>query len=169
MPKDQGIKTMKIVKASKKEIPDIVKLNSFVQKIHCNEHPDIFKPVGNDSDVSRFFDHIINQENNYLFVAYQNETAVGYAWVALEKRPDFALKYGRRQAYIHQIAVHEKYRKQSIGKVLFNEIEKLATNEGIDHFELDSWAFNTDAHVFFKKMGFETYNIKMWRKPKQFT
>jgi ribosomal protein S18 acetylase RimI-like enzyme len=160
---------MKIVKASNNEIPDIVKLNSFVQKIHCNEHPDIFKPIGNDSDVGKFFKYIIDQENNYLFVAYLKDTAVGYAWAALDTRPDFALKYVRRQVYIHQIAVHEKYRKQSIGKTLFKEIENLATSEGIDHFELDSWAFNTDAHVFFKKMGFETYNIKMWRKPKQST
>ncbi|MCP4622412.1 MAG: GNAT family N-acetyltransferase [bacterium] len=160
---------MKIVKASNNEIPDIIQLNSFVQKIHCEEHPDIFKPVGNDADVSHFFNYIISQENNYLFIAYQNETAVGYAWASLENKPGFALKYGRRQAYIHQIAVHEKYRKQNIGKTLFNEIKSLAANEGIDHFELDSWAFNTDAHVFFKKMGFETYNIKMWRKPIQST
>ena len=160
---------MKIIKASNTEIQDIVGLNSFVQKIHCSEHPDIFKPVGNDSDVGKFFKYIIDQENNYLFVAYQKEVAVGYAWVALEDRPDFALKYGRRQAYIHQIAVHENYRKQHIGQALFNEIENLAKNEGIDHFELDSWAFNTDAHVFFKKMGFVTFNIKMWRKPMQST
>jgi len=77
--------------------------------------------------------------------------------------------YGRRQVCIHQIAVHEKHRKLNIGKALFNEIKNLATNEGIDHFELDSWAFNTNAHIFFKKMGFETYKIKMWCKPIQST
>lgn len=160
---------MKIIKASKSEIQDIVKLNDFVQKIHCEAHPDIFKPTGNDSEVEEFFEKILKQETNHLFVAYQNEIAVGYAWAALDTRPDFALKYDRRQIYIHQIAVHAEYRNQAIGKALFKEIENLATREGIDHLELDSWAFNTEAHKFFQKMGFETYNIKMWRRPNSIT
>jgi ribosomal protein S18 acetylase RimI-like enzyme len=160
---------IKIVRASINEIPDIIKLNSFVQELHFVQHPDIFKSTGNDPQVSEFFAKIINQETNHLFVAYQKHTAVGYSWAALETRPDFALKHGRRQVYIHQIAVHEKYRNQGIGKALFNKIEILATSESVNHFELDSWAFNTEAHGFFQKMGFETYNIIMWRKPIQNT
>lgn len=156
---------MKIIKASNSEIQDIIKLNSFVQRIHSDTHSDIFKPIGNDSDVGAFFRKILKQESNHLYVAYQNDIVVGYAWAAIDTIPGFALKYGRRQIYIHQIAVHEKYRKQNVGKALFKEIENLANCEGIDHLELDSWAFNTDAHKFFQKMGFSTYKIKMWRKP----
>ncbi len=160
---------MKILRISRNEIPDLVGLNSYVQQIHFAKHPDIFKPIGNDSAVSKFFENIIDQKNNHLFIAYQKKIPVGYAWVTLENKPDFALKRGRQQAYIHQIAVHQNYRMQHIGQALFNVIENLANYEGVDHFELDSWAFNTDAHKFFEKMGFETYNIKMWRKPKDST
>jgi ribosomal protein S18 acetylase RimI-like enzyme len=155
---------MKIIKASNSEIIDIVKLNSFVQKIHCDAHSDIFKTIGNESDVEEFFGKILKKESNHLFVAYQNDAAVGYAWAEVNARPEFALKYARRKIYIHQIAVHPEHRKQSIGKALFKEIEKLANLEEIDHLELDSWAFNTDAHIFFQRLGFETFNIKMWKK-----
>jgi ribosomal protein S18 acetylase RimI-like enzyme len=160
---------MKIIQATNKEITDIVRLNVFVQEIHYQNHPDIFKPIGNDGDVKDLFKWIISKENNYLFLAYKEAIPVGYSWVTFEDRPEFALKYGRKQAYIHQIAVHKNYRQQHIGQALFDEIEILAKKEGISHFELDSWAFNTDAHVFFKKMGFETYNIKMWRKSRHST
>lgn len=160
---------IKIIRATNKEIPDIVHLNAFVQKIHHQKHPDIFKPIGNDSDVKDFFKCIISKENNYLFLAYMETVPVGYSWVTLEDRYEYALKYGRKQVYIHQIAVHEKYRQQHIGQTLFDKIKILAKKEDISHFELDFWAFNTEAHIFFKKMGFETYNIKMWRKSKRST
>lgn len=160
---------MKIVNACVTEIPDIVRLNSFVQRIHHDKFPDVFKPVNDDIATNKFFEYILKKENNVLLVAYDADRPVGYAWVELESKPEFPLKYGREQAYIHQIAVHEDFRKQHVGTSLFNEIKKLAKNKGIDHFELDSWAFNTDAHKFFERLGFETYNVKMWRKPRNAT
>lgn len=159
-------KTMKIVKATINEIPDIVMLWSFVQKIHHKKHPDIFKPVSNDSGINQFFQEIINDKNSYLFIAYIDAEAVGYALLALEDKPESPLKYGRRQFHIHQIAVHENHRRQQIGRALFNEIETLAHKKGIDHFEVNSWASNTDAHKFLNKLGFVPFNINMWRRLK---
>jgi ribosomal protein S18 acetylase RimI-like enzyme len=155
---------MKIIRATMNEIPDIVFLNSYVQKIHHEKFPDIFKPTGNNKDVHKFFELIISKENNYLFMAYQEGVAAGYCWAAIEARSDSALKYSRKQVYVHQIAVHEKYRNQRIGRALFAEIEKVARQEGIEHFEVDSWFFNSGAQTFFNKLGFETYKICLWRK-----
>ena len=61
---------MDIIKATKKEIPDIVFLNSFVQKIHVEKHPDIFKPVGNDDDLKKFFGFILLKEESCILLAY---------------------------------------------------------------------------------------------------
>jgi hypothetical protein len=66
---------MDIIKTKKQEIPDIVYLNSFVQKIHAEKHPDIFKPVGNDDALNKFFDSILSKETN-----------VGYLWAAFGLR-----------------------------------------------------------------------------------
>ena len=160
---------MKIIEASFNEIPDIVMLNSFVQKLHHEIHPDVFKPVSDDITVNKFFKHVLSGENNIVLVAYIKNEPAGYSWMELQIKKDFSLKYGRKQAYIHQIAVHEDFRTKHVGTALFEELEKIAKNKGIDHFELDSWKFNNGAHKFFEQLGFETYNIKMWRKPKDAT
>ena len=160
---------MKIINASVKEVSDIVSLNAHVQEIHHNEFPDIFKPVSDDSSVHGFFKYLIDQESNSFLLAYIDATPVGCAWYAIEEKPEFPLKYARKQVYIHQIAVHEDFRRQRVGQSLFKKIEVQAKEQGIYHFELDSWAFNTEAHDFFNKLGFETYNINMWRKSKSVT
>ena len=50
---------MDIIKADKENIPDIIFLNSFVQKIHHEKHPDIFKPVGSNDDLIKYFDALL--------------------------------------------------------------------------------------------------------------
>ena len=155
---------MKIIKASVEEISDIVILNAHVQRIHHDMFPDIFKPVSDDVSIRGFFEFLINQETNTFLVAYIDSNPVGYAWYAVEKRQDFPMKYARKQIYIHQIAVHQEFRRQKVGQSLFNEIEKQAKDLGINHFELDSWSYNTEAHKFFNKLGFETYSVNMWRR-----
>lgn len=160
---------MDIIKAKKKDIPDIIFLNSFVQKIHFEKHPDIFKPVGNKDDLNGFFDSILSEEANCILVAYIEGTPVGYLWAAFESKPGNPLKYERRQVYIHQVVVHEGFRRQQIGKALFSEIQRIATRKGISHFALDTWAFNKNAQRFFKYLGFEIYNLKLWRNDESST
>ena len=155
---------MNIVKATKNEVPDIVLLNAHVQKIHHKTHPEIFKPVSNDQSIHEFFKYLVDQDTNTFLVAYIDSVPVGYSWYVVEEKPDFPLKYARKRIYIHQIAVDEGYRRQKIGKSLFEEIENDAREQGINHYELDSWSFNTEAHKFFNSLGFETYKINMWRK-----
>ncbi len=154
---------MDIIKAKKKDIPDIVFLNSFVQKIHFENHPDIFKPVGNDENLNKFFDSILNKETNFILVAYVGGTPVGYLWATFIDKPEDPLTYERKQVYIHHIVVHEGFRRQHIGNALFNEMQTIARGKGFLNFALDTWNFNGIAQRFFEKLGFDTYNIKMWR------
>jgi len=155
---------LKIIKADRGNISDIVFLNSFVQKIHVENHPDIFKPVGNDADLIKFFDSVLSKEANCILIAYIEGTPVGYLWAAFEIKPDTSLTFERRQVYIHHIAVHENYRQKKIGSALFKEIQTIARNEGFHYFATDTWDFNIPAQSFFNQLGFETYNLRMWRK-----
>jgi ribosomal protein S18 acetylase RimI-like enzyme len=108
-----------IIKAKKKDIPDIVFLNSFVQKIHTEKYPDIFKPAGKDEDLGKFFDLILSKDTNCILIAYIEGTPVGYLWAAFDSKPDNPLTYERRQVYIHHVAVNERFRRQHIGSALF--------------------------------------------------
>jgi ribosomal protein S18 acetylase RimI-like enzyme len=155
---------IKIIKATRKEISDIVFLNSFVQKIHAEHYPDVFKPLGNHEEVTRFFEFILSKEKNCVLLAYSKNIPVGYLWAAFEQRPENPFKFEQTQAYIHQVSVHDQYRRQGIGHALFRKLERLAKEKGINQFALDTWAFNKNAQRFFKNLGFVTYNLNMWRK-----
>ena len=156
---------MKIDKATNEHVNDIVSLNSFVQEIHREHHPDHFKSCNLVSpEISGFFERIIETENNYIFIAYKDDNPVGYIWFTIDNILENPFKRARRQIYIHQIVVHKQYRQQEIGRSLFEKTEVIAKQNNIDHYELDTWAFNSEAHEFFKKLGFETFNMRMWRK-----
>ena len=155
---------MDIIKATKANTPDIVFLNTFVQKIHHEQYPDIFKPATSNDAIHKFFESILSDEQNCLLMAYKDGLPVGYLWAAFMQRPDNALTYGRKSIYINHIAVHEDFRREHIAKTLFEELQRIAKQKEIRHFALDTWTFNTEAHRFFEKMGFETYNLKMWLK-----
>ena len=155
---------IKIVKATRDEISDIVFLNSFVQRIHAEQYPDVFKSLGNHKEITQFFESILAKEQNCVLLAYSKNTPVGYLWATFEQKPENPFKHKQKQVYIHQISVHDQYRRQGVGQALFRELERLAKENGISHFALDSWAFNKKAHRFFKKLGFVTYNINMWRR-----
>ena len=155
---------MDIIKAKKKDIPDIVFLNSFVQKIHAEKYPDIFKRVGKDEDLGKFFDLILSKDTNCILIAYIEGTPVGYLWAAFDIKPDNPFTYERRRVYIHHMAVYERFRRQHIGSALFNEMQSIARQKGFRNFATDTWAFNRNAKRFFGNLGFDTYNIRMWRK-----
>jgi ribosomal protein S18 acetylase RimI-like enzyme len=156
---------VKIKKATPDEIPDIVFLNSFVQGIHVEQYPDIFKPLGNHKEITKFFEFVLSKEQNCLLLAYMENTPVGYLWAAFEQKPENPFIYEQNQVYIHHIAVHDQYRCQGVGQALFRELERIAKEKGINQFALDTWEFNKNAQKFFEKLGFVTYNLKMWRKP----
>ena len=155
---------IKIIKATREKTPDIVFLNSFVQKTHAEHYPDVFKSLGNHEEVTRFFEFILSEEKNCVLLAYDKNIPVGYLWVAFEQKPENPFKFKQTQAYIHQISVHDQYRRQGIGHALFRKLERLAKEKGINQFALDTWAFNRNAQRFFKKLGFTTYSLNMWRK-----
>jgi hypothetical protein len=50
--------------------------------------------------------------------------------------------------------------------LFFNEIQNIARQNGFRNFVVDTWVFNRNAKRFFENLGFDTYNIKMWRNDK---
>ena len=82
-------------------------------------------------------------------------------WLQHIKHPQL---YEHKQFYINHVSVHDEFKSQGIGKILFEEIESIAQKQGITKFALDVWEFNKDAQEIFRKLGFSVYNINMWKK-----
>ncbi len=40
--------------------------------------------------------------------------------------------------------------------------QEIGKELNINHYQLDTWEFNSDAQDFFGNQGFSTFNRKMW-------
>lgn len=155
---------LEIRKATDLEIPEIVRINNIVQKTHAKKHPQIFKFPTQSSEIENFFRQKNKIENNLLLVATFDDKVVGYLWATIDHLSENPFKKSQQIMYIHQIAVDTKFQKLGVGHKLIQHIEKLAKDLNLQRLELDSWIFNEKAHGFFKKCGFESYRIIMFKK-----
>jgi len=70
----------------------------------------------------------------------------------------------RYYAYIDEICIKETFRRQGLGKILFEYIYNLVKNKGAESLELGVWSFNKVALEFYKAMGMVEKNIRMEKK-----
>ena len=82
-------------------------------------------------------------------------------------RNRFSQQHGSANArgvmYIHQIAVAPEQRRSGVGSRLVQRVEECASELRLQTLALDSWMFNTEAHEFFRKLGFTEYRLDMWK------
>ncbi|MDF2946467.1 MAG: family N-acetyltransferase [Bacillales bacterium] len=90
-----------------------------------------------------FFEHF----NNTSFIAEKDGEVTGFLIGFLsQSNPD--------EAYIHFVGVHPKYRKQKIGKVLYEEFFKISRQNGRSIIRCVTSPVNKDSINFHMKMGF---------------
>jgi ribosomal protein S18 acetylase RimI-like enzyme len=155
---------MFIKQATQTEVSELVMLNDYVQKIHADAHPDLFKYPTDEAELTTFFDSIVSKPDHYCYIAYLDDQPVGYLWAAVQDRQENPFKFANRRVYINHVAVHDQYRRHHVRQALFARAGELAKTIGITKIALDVWAFNDTAQTFFKKQGFSVYNFNLWRQ-----
>ena len=153
---------MKIIRASKLHSKTIAELNFFVQKIHNDAYPNIFKSYSANEGIKPFFEQILKDLKNYIFIAYLQDIPVGYLWAQIQKIPETPLTYSKRRIYIHHVSVDEKYRKNGVGACLIDQVKKVSKEQDIPDIAVETWTFNKDANHFFQSQGFDIYSFRMW-------
>ena len=129
-----------------------------VQSLHAKHHPDLFKiPPSNDFAVS-FFDEMLTDSAITIFIAEENGQALGYVLCKLIERTENPFTFAMRYLLVDQISVHPTTQGRGVGAALIKQAEVLAMELNVQRIQLDSWGFNTEAHAFFEKMGFEKFN-----------
>jgi ribosomal protein S18 acetylase RimI-like enzyme len=152
---------MEIIKANPDHARDIARLNDAVQKLHASHHPDVFKYPTAVSEMESFFRDKIQADDHVVFMAGIDGKSVGYLWCQIQRREENLFKHAMARLYICQLSVDPDHRGNSVGRELMRAAERLARENGIDTMALDSWMFNENAHRFFEKLGFSTFNILM--------
>ena len=135
-----------------------------VQRLHAKNHPDIFKMPQNDDFAVTFFDEMLIDPLTRIFIAEEDGNALGCLLCKLVERVENPFTVAMRYLLVDQISVRPEAQRRGVGKALIEQAEILAKELNVSRIQLDSWAFNTSAHTFFEKMGFEKFNHRFWRK-----
>ena len=134
-----------------------------VQSLHAKHHPDFFKMPRNDNFAVDFFDGVLADPTTNIFIAEENGQALGYIFCKLIDRPENPFTFAVRYLHIDQISVRPAAQSKGVGTKLIQRAGALALELNLQRLQLDSWGFNTEAHTFFEKMGFEKFNHRFWK------
>lgn len=100
----------------------------------------------------RAFDEVLASPDNTLFVAERAGDVVGTFQVTLI--PGFVAR-GRKRAKFESIHVAPETRGMGIGAVMIAHGLAFAKEKGAELVELTSHKARTDAHRFYRKLGFD--------------
>ena len=94
-------------------------------------------------------------------VAAEGEAVHGYAIFKFVDAPNSPLIRPHRFCHLRALAVAPEARRRGIGSTLLFHVREICGNAGVDHIELDVWAFNAGARRFFEAAGFEVLATRM--------
>lgn len=122
---------------------------------------DLERPMTtNREKMYQTFNKIKNNPDYYIIVAKQNENIVGFANIFIhqdifEKNNPFMT--------IWSVRIKKEYRRQGIGRQLFQYIEEIAHNINCEFICLITEKNNIGANTFYEKLGYKCENgyIKM--------
>ena len=140
-------------------------LSMDVQRLHAEHHPDLFKMPQSEGYAISFFEGLLADPSVNIFFVEENGAAAGYIVCLLVERPENQFRYATRYLHVDQISVRPDAQGKGAGKALIKQAEALARELNVGRIHLDSWGFNTGAHTFFEKMGFEKFNHRFWKEP----
>jgi len=137
-------------------------LNQDVQRLHANALPKMFKQPDNTVEVVKDFEErMLANPDGRTYIAEVEGEAAGYICALIIQRPASPYTYASKFIHIDQISVKPVFRHLGCGRALIQAVFDLANAEGIERVTLDTSAFNTEAHQFFARMGFEVCSLRM--------
>ena len=151
---------MKVRRATVNDVNVIASLCHYVQAVHIQGRPDIFKPFDDDA----LIEHMrlrLESPDTIGFIGEVNNQPVAYAMLAVIDKPASLYKHPQKFIEIDQISVHPDYQRRGYGEQLTQYAMDFAKSIGISHVTLGVWAFNQEAIRFYQRLGFTTQHTKM--------
>jgi ribosomal protein S18 acetylase RimI-like enzyme len=155
---------MELRRAAKDDYDFLFELFSESQNLHVQALPHFFRPPAKDKLFYSYLDKIIDSEDKYLIIGFDNERPFGYILFIIGDIQQNIYQTGGQFIYINQLVVKERYRGRGFGKALVGHVKKIAKQKKIRKIGLDVWLFNESAIKFFERQGFSAFNQIMWFK-----
>ena len=134
-------------------------LVSQVHELHYTNRPDIY--LDGNPLPKEYFENILKNENNINLVYEENNTIKGLLLAEKKENNKISITRERKIYFISDIVIDKKYRRQGIGKTLYNYLLELSKKEGLDAVELNVWAFNKSTIKFYSSLGMSVKNMKL--------
>jgi len=150
-----------IRRAKLEDYPALCELNAEVDRLHACELPHLFHPTHSPSrDLDNFAALLENPEVAY-WVAEQDGDLWGFLLSYLRQTPPIPVMVPRRYLVVDTLGVSPDWQRLGIGRMLVEEAERWAVENGADSVELNVYAFNQGAIAFYRALGYETLSHKM--------
>jgi GNAT superfamily N-acetyltransferase len=148
--------------ATREDAQLISVLNTDVQKLHAEAYPWRFKQPGPDTFTDKDAETLMQKANHFALLAHVDGAPSGYVVAETIRHPETGRHHAHEMVYVHQISVRPNMRGRGIGRSLLSAVKARGESEGISLMALDTWVFNEQALVFFKKCGLIPFNIRLW-------
>lgn len=131
----------------------ITPLQKQIADLHKEGRPDLFK------EEARYFDEDsfvwrINEPSHIILIAENDDNEiVGYAFAWVRYIRDHSSYLDRNELYIDDVCVLKKYKRQGIGRMLFEKLKEKAKANDCFTMELGVFSFNKDAIAFYESVG----------------
>ena len=148
-------------RASVGDAAEISVLNAYVQELHANAMPWLFKSPSDETFPPGAAAAILAREDALVYLASMEEKPVGYIYAQVLRHPETSYRHALEQVYVHHISVRPHYRGRGVGSALLDAVNRAAEALDIKQVALDVWWFNESAREYFRKRGFDSYNLRM--------
>lgn len=150
-------------RATAADLDALVRLNAALQGWHAARHPDVFLAAPDPAAVRAHFAEGLADPAVTLLISGDPPRA--YALCTLRDRPANAFSPARRRLSVDQVATDPDHRRQGHARALLEAALNLAREAHCHETVLDTWAENTEAHAFFRAMGFAPQRHLFARAP----
>lgn len=149
-----------ILKAEIKDIKEIQKLNRQLFEYE-NKWMGIWNLDWSEGkDGKEYFTSRINSENGIVLIAKDKSSDKIVGYIASEKKPVFTWRVDNPLAEIENMYVEEKYRREGVGGMLFEEFIRCAKERGVKKIYVEAVFENLIGRNFYKKYGFKEKLIR---------
>ncbi len=151
---------MKIRKAKKSDIPDLLCLLRQVLTVHHNGRPDLFKAQSekySENDLKI----LLKDASKPIFVAVLEKKVVGYVFCVLNRLENNSIMTDILTLYIDDLCVDETMRGKGVGTALYEFVRQYAKDLGCYNLTLNVWALNDSAMRFYERCGMLPQKIGM--------
>ena len=154
---------MKIIKAKDIHVPEIVGLWKELMDFHKNLDTRWSRSENGHVGYEKFLTDSMKSKDTMLIVAVDNGHVVGYTHSLIKNSPLNTLE-NDTSCYITDMAVTSKYRREGIGEMMLDKIQKWLILRNVNRIELNVAVKNQIGYAFWKKQGFRDFSHNLYKK-----